>query len=341
MKKYLLVLFMVLALSGVAGMAFAQNNSITVGADNKGDISPSNNNNYVQPWIGSSYNSGTNYGTLNSNSPSATGGAGGNAVGVAGNVVGIAPGGVTISPTIKPETNIGNGIGNFSPKATIERGAVDVDNTNVGINKNVNINKPTFNNDPTFNNTNRQGQKQGQSQGQKQGQDQGQFQGQNNDQTIAPTQSINFEAPKRVAVGTAPQDSGQTELNFIAPNERDVTTILPSFGCGTIQKLTVKDCIIGVVWQSNDIKFKDLYKEVLKGVRSDEVMKSTVAIRYQIWEAASTKSWTTGGSLSGNGIGQIGTVVSGGSAGIFPQVGRSKSSNLYTILFVQVQEFKK
>ncbi len=147
-------------------------------------------------------------------------------------------------------------------------------------------------------------------------------------------------APSRVAVGSAPQDSGQTELNFIAPNERDVTTILPSFGCGTIKRLVKTDCIVAVVWQSNDIKFKDLYKEVLKGVRSDEVMKSTVAIRYQIWEAASSKSWTTGGNLSGNGIGQTGTALIGGSAGIFPQMGRSKSSNLYTIIFVQVQEFK-
>lgn len=268
----------------------------------------------------------------------ATGGAG-------GSVINTQVGG-TFSPTFNPDvnTNIGNGFGNFSPKATIEKGAVDVDNVNVGINKNknININKPTFNNDPTFNNTNKQGQKQGQTQGQKQGQDQGQgqLQGQNNDQTIAPIQSINIEAPKRVAVGTAPQDAGQSELSFIAPNERDVTTILPSFGCGTIKKLTAKDCIVGVVWQSNDIKFKDLYKEVLKGVRSDEVMKSKVAIRYQIWEAASAKSWTTGGNLSGNGIGQTGTALIGGSAGIFPQVGRSKSSNLYTIIFVQVQEFK-
>lgn len=223
-----------------------------------------------------------------------------------------------ISPTFNPDvnTNIGNGIGNFSPKATIERGAIDIDNKNINVNKNTNIG------------INRQGQFQGQ------------IQGQNNDQTIAPVQSINIEAPKRVAVGTAPQDAGQSELSFIAPNERDVTTILPSFGCGTIKKLTVKDCIVGVVWQSDDVKFKNLYKEVLKGVRSDEVMKSIVPIRYQIWEAASSKSWTTGGNLSGNGIGQTGTALIGGSAGIFPQMGRSKSSNLYTIIFVQVQEFK-
>lgn len=183
---------------------------------------------------------------------------------------------------------------------------------------------------------------QGQQQGQIQGQGQGQFQGQNNDQVIAPNQQLTINAPKRVAVGTAPQDSGQSELNFIAPNERDVTVVMPAFGCGTIKKLDAKtDCIIEVIWQSDDIKFKNLYKEVLKGVRSDAVTKSTVPVRYQIWEAASTKSWTTGGNLSGNGIGQTGTALIGGSAGIFPQIGRSKSSNLYTIIFVQVQEFKK
>lgn len=183
---------------------------------------------------------------------------------------------------------------------------------------------------------------QGQQQGQIQGQGQGQFQGQNNDQVIAPNQQLTINAPKRVAVGTAPQDSGQSELNFIAPNERDVTVVMPAFGCGTIKKLDAKtDCIIEVIWQSDDIKFKNLYKEVLKGVRSDAVTKSTVPVRYQIWEAASTKSWTTGGNLSGNGISQTGTALIGGSAGIFPQIGRSKSSNLYTIIFVQVQEFKK
>ncbi len=52
------------------------------------------------------------------------------------------------------------------------------------------------------------------------------------------------------------------------------------------------------------------------------------------------KTWTTGGSLAGNGVGALSTTVAGTTGGIFPQVGRSKSSNLYTIIFVQVQVFK-
>jgi len=197
---------------------------------------------------------------------------------------------IQVKPEINNDVNIGNnvGIGNksFSPSATatIERGAVDIDNKNININK----------------------QQQGQIQGQQQGQGQGQ--NQNNDQVIAPSQEINITAPSRVAVGSAPNVVGPGELNFVSPNERDVQTLLPKFGCGVILPLQNSDCIVDVLWQSNDIKFKDLYKEVLKGLRSNEVQKLNVkTVRYQIREAASAKSWTTGGSLSGNGVGQIGT----------------------------------
>jgi len=224
MKKMFLVLFMILALTGIA---FADQPS------GGGDATATATATQSQ-GIGSGNILNGQGGTISILSPSATGGVGG-AGGAGGSVTNTQVGGtfaptVNVNPTIKPEinTNIGNGIGNFSPKATIEKGAVDIDNKNINVNKNTNIG------------INKQGQKQGQSQGQ----DQGQFQGQNNDQTIAPHQEINIEAPKRVAVGTAPQDSGQSELNFISPNERDVTTTLPSFGCGTIKKLTAKDCIV-------------------------------------------------------------------------------------------------
>lgn len=280
MRRIVLVLFMVLALSGVA---FAQ---VTVsGPETYGPVSPITGAN-LQQGQGQSLTS-------------------------------------TISPVISPDINV--------------KSNVDIDNTNkntnINTNKNTNINR----------NIGINKQSQGQSQEQKQ------FQGQNNDQVIAPVQTnnqeITFEAPnlskQRVVVGAAPNVASPGELNFISPNERDVQTYLPKFGCDTIKPLVISDCIVDVIWQSNDIKFKDLYKTVLKGLRSDGVQKlSAKAVRYQIREAASTKTWTTGGSLGGSSVGPTGQWATGGSAGILPQIGRSKSSNLYTVIFVQVQDFK-
>jgi hypothetical protein len=160
----------------------------------------------------------------------------------------------------------------------------------------------------------------------------------NNGQTIAPVQATTFTSPDIITMGAAPGIAGPAELNFISPNERDVQAVLPKFGCGVVRPLTSNDCIIEVLWQANDIKFKDLYGTVLKGLKSDAVRKlQSKSVRYQIREAVSSKTWTTGGSISGNGVGQIGTSVSGVSGGIVPQIGRSKSSNLYTIIFVGVQ----
>ena len=235
------------------------------------------------------------------------------------------------------------GAGGKGGNATIEEGAiknvnnnkVKIDNTdvNVNVNRPVNINKNVIEEGAVKNyNTNKQNQKQGQSQGQ--------GQNQNNDQVIAPSQEINIEAPKQVAVGSAP-NMVDTELNFISPNERDVQSLLPKFGCGVVLPLQNSDCIVDVIWQTNDIKFKDLYKVVLKGLRSDKVQKlNTKTVRYQIREAASTKTWTTGGEIAGNAVGIIGTTVAGAAGGVFPKVGRSKSSNLYTVVLVRVQDFK-
>ncbi len=147
--------------------------------------------------------------------------------------------------------------------------------------------------------------------------------------------------PERYVVGTAPNQASPAELNFISPNERDVQALLPKFGCDVVKPLSVDDCIIEVIWQSNEIKFKNLYRKILKGLKSDEVKKlDAKSVRYQVREIASSKTWTTGGSLAGNGVGALSTTVTGATGGIFPQVGRSKSSNLYTIFLVRVQVFK-
>lgn len=164
----------------------------------------------------------------------------------------------------------------------------------------------------------------------------------NNQQTISPSQDtridINVEGPKKVVVGSAPNVIAPSELNFISAGERDVTTIMPKFGCDTVKPLTKNDCIVDVLWIDSDIKFKNLYKSVLKGLRSEEVLKTqTKYVRYQIREADSVKSWTTGGSIGANGVGTIGTTITGVAGGILPQIGRSKSSNLYTVIFVFIQ----
>ncbi len=164
----------------------------------------------------------------------------------------------------------------------------------------------------------------------------------NNKQVISPSQEITINAPSKLVVGSIPNVPDAGNLYFISPNERDVQTILPKFGTGVIEPLKSSDCIVDVLYIDSDIKFKGLYKAVLKGLRSDQVMKlNAKSVRYQIREVHSTKTWTTGGSLQGGLVGDIGTAIGGASGGIIPQVGRSKSSNLYTVIFVQVQVLKK
>lgn len=209
---------------------------------------------------------------------------------------------------------------------------VDVDNNNHNINTNLNSNTNKNTNTNLNSNTNKQ----------QQGQIQGQMQGQalNNNQVIAPNQEINITSPDHMTVGVAPNAIGGNELNFISPNERDVQTILPKFACGKVLPLKESDCIIDVLYVKEGIKFKGLYKDVLKALRDRNVMKSTLPLRYQIREATSTKTWTTSGSGSGNIIGpNFGSAITGGTASLIPSIGRSKSSNLYTVVVVEVQQF--
>ncbi|OGM08256.1 hypothetical protein A2Z67_00965 [Candidatus Woesebacteria bacterium RBG_13_36_22] len=231
--------------------------------------------------------------------------------------------------------------------ATIQKGAIDVDSNNLNFNTNTNLN--TNLNSNTNHNTNMNmnsninrntniginKQSQGQSQGQLQGQSQ------NNFQVIAPNQEVNIETPDHMTMGTAPNALGGPELNFISPNERDVQTILPKFGVGKVLPLKETDHMVGVIYVKEGIKFKNLYTEVLKALRSKKVLGSNLPIRYQIREAASSKTWTTSGSASGNIIGpNFGSAITGGTGSIIPSMGRAKSSNLYTIVIVEVQQFK-
>lgn len=132
--------------------------------------------------------------TINQNptaTATATGGAGGTATIQSGAVQN------------KNENNIGNGLNNFSPSASakIEKGAVQNTNTNVGINTNKNF------------------------QAQMQGQLQGQLQGQiaNNNQTIAPEQSVTIINPENKRdLPNIPGYVAPQQLEFRGPYEKGV-----------------------------------------------------------------------------------------------------------------------
>lgn len=317
MKKYLLILFMVLALSGVA---FSQV-------------------------------------TTQTNTQTATGGAGGAGGSVTNTQIGgtFAPT-FNPTNTVKPEinTNIGNGIGNFSPKATIEKGAVDIDNTNK--NTNVNVNKPvnivdtdikntnkqgqSQSNTNTFNpvNTNTQGQDQSQGQKQKQNQVQDQKQGQNqvNDQTIAPVQEVTFKSPTQLM--NAPSQM-VPELNFGTGRMKDVTFTMPNFAIYGIKKYA-GEMILDVLNVNANVKFKNYYKAILSDAKDLAGAKgfNSAEVRIQVICAEAQKTWTTGGNLGGAGSVVSATGLGGGSGAgsIIPNWGGTKADDLFTIIFVKV-----
>jgi hypothetical protein len=280
----------------------------------------------------------------------ATGGAGG-AGGLGGSAT-ILPGAIVNSveptlnynPTFNPtnkvdnkvnvDTNVGNnvGIGNksFSPSATatVEKGAVDIDNKNV----NVNINKPEFNNKNVGINKQSQGQKQDQKQ--QQGQVQGQMQ--NNKQEIKPVQTVLFESPTPLL--NAPSQM-VPELNFGNGRMIDATKSLPNFAIYGIMKLG-SEAIREVLSVNANVKFKNLYKAVLDDAKdvANGGKKTLTDIRYQIIRAEGQKSWTTGGNLGGAGSALSASGLSGvsGAGSIIPQWGGTKADDLFTIIFVRV-----
>lgn len=289
------------------------------------------------------------------NTNTATGGAGGSvgpitntnvAIGGAGGAGGT--GGAGGSATIQKgavqndnTVNVGNGIGNFSPSSKVDN---KIDNTNVNVvdptikNKNTNVgintnridnqNTQSQSNSNTFNPTNNNSNSQDQSQVQ--------TQGQNNNQRIDPKQTVTFVSPKPLL--QAPMGN-PGELEFGHGAMSDVTSKMPKFALG-ITALSKDDRISDVLSITANEKFKNLYKVVLEhGKRVLEGHRDITInhIRYQIVEAESQKSWTTGGSLNGSGAGYSGATALGGSAGLFPQVGRTKADFLYTIIFVKVE----
>ena len=314
MKKMFLVLFMILALTGIA---FADQPS------GGGDATATATATQSQ-GIGSGNILNGQGGTISILSPSATGGVGG---------AGGAGGSVTIEEGAIKNVN-----------------KVRIDNTdvNVNVNRPVNINKNVIEEGAVKNyNTNKQNQRQGQSQGQDQGQSQSNaftptnVQGQNNDQVVAPEQTVIIKSP--VQLPNIPSSS-VPELNFGNGRMYDTTKTLPNFAIFGIRSLGGNDMIMEVLNVNANVKFKNLYKAILSDAKdvANGGKKTLVNVRYQVIRAEAQKSWHTGGSLGGGGSGVSTTGLSGGAGAgsIVPSFGGTKADDLFTIIFVQVQEFK-
>ncbi len=223
-------------------------------------------------------------------------------------------------------TNTATATGGAGGNATATVG--DIKNTNV----NANVNKVGIKNtNANFNsnvgiNSQEQGQKQGQLQGQFQGQGQGQGQMNNWSQT--------FEAPKAgVGVGTVMPGQGVPELNFGNGRFYDVTKTLPKFAIFGILPLGGNDTIMEVLSVNANVKFKNLYKELLSDAKKAANGKT---IRFQVFCAEAQKTWTTGGNLGAGGAGAIGQGAGAAGASIVPQFGGTKADPLFTIIFVRV-----
>lgn len=210
-----------------------------------------------------------------------------------------------------------------------------------GGNATLNDNSRTYNTNTNLN-TNAQGQNQnqGQLQDQQQGQIQGQLQGQKqtnvNDQVIAPNQEVTFKSPTQLL---APPSQGVPELNFGNGKMKDVTGELPNFAMYGIKRLGTEP-ILRVLNVNANVKFKNLYKEILEDAK-DVVNGNgnhSSDIRYQVIRAEAQKSWTTGGNIGGAGSGVATSGLAGGSmaGSVIPQWGGTKADDLFTIIFVRV-----
>ena len=336
MKKMFLVLFMILALTGIA---FADQPSGGGNATATATATQSQG-------IGSGNILNGQGGTISILSPSATGGVGG-AGGAGGSVTNTQVGG-TFAPTFNPtntnnvtvkpniNTNIGNGIGNFSPsaKATIEKGAVDIDNTNK--NTNVNVNKPVNIVDTDIKNTNKQGQSQSNTNTFNPVNTNTQGQNVNNEQNIAPVQEVNIKSPTQLL--NAPSQM-VPELNFGTGRMKDVTFTMPNFAIYGIKKYA-GEMIVDVLNVNANVKFKNYYKAILSGAKDLSGAKgfNSNEVKIQVICAEAQKTWTTGGNLGGAGSIVSATGLGGGSGAgsIIPNWGGTKADDLFTIIFVKV-----
>ncbi len=240
-------------------------------------------------------------GTSNSGSITANGGAGGQ--GGIGIGTGIGLGGSVGNITVKPEinTNIGNGFGNFSPSAKVDLEFRPTNNNfnsqkNVDIQGQIGINK------------------------------------QNNEQVIAPNQEVTINTPRAllpIVPGSVP------ELNFGNGKMTDETKKLPAFAIGGITPLA-GETIVDVLDVNANVKFKNLYKEILSAGKKIAQSNPAGTVKYQVIRAEAQKTWNTGGNIGGAGSGLMTSGGAGGSVNLIPSFGGTKADDLFTIIFVKV-----
>jgi hypothetical protein len=297
MKKLALVLFMILALTG---MAFADSDSHDVTNTQSQGIGSGNTQN----------GAGASMSIL---SPSATGGAGG---------AGGAGGSVT-------NTQIG---GTFSPTFNVNKDAIKNtnDNTNLNVNTNVFDPKNTFN--PT--NTNIQGQKQSQKQQQQQGQFQGQSQ--NNKQTIAPVQQVLFESPTPL-LNTPSQSVPELNFgNGRMIDATKGLPNFAIFGIKPLGAEPIREVLsvnANVKFKKLYQAVLDDAKDVANGGKKTLTDVRYQIIRAE-GQKSWTTGGNLGGA--GSALSASGLSGASGAGSIVPQWGGTKADDLFTIIFVKV-----
>jgi hypothetical protein len=239
----------------------------------------------------------------------------------------VVPGDVNIanggSSHVDTDVNVGNGLGNFSPKATatIERGAVDIDNKNINV----------------------QGQNQDQNQKQIQGQ------GQSMSNTIKNTGNTNQTAGN-ITIET-PRDFlaipgvGVYVPSMIPGAVSDVTAML--FLPVGLKRMTGNEAYVETISFNGNIFdricLEDLSQDILKHFRKlSGTWAEESQIRVRVWVKSKTTGW--GGSSGGNGtmsgFNGPSTGVGGGIAGL---IGYNSSTYdpEYVIEFFRVSYSKK
>jgi len=221
--------------------------------------------------------------------------------------------GINYGSVNSPAANASTGAITNNNTATIQTGAVKVDNKNTNTNFNTNLNS----NDNKNTNIN-EGNKQ------KQGQEQGQSQV-NEGNTVS---IVNERA--LLAIPTA----GVPEVNFGAGKmDWNFGTLLPKVG---ITVLTSNDVVKEVLDTTANIKAKNLLPTLLKMKKAQ--MPLCYNVRLIIIKAEAQKSWTTGGSMSGGGSGiSPQGVGSAAGASLVPSFGGTKADDLYTAILVKIE----
>jgi len=187
---------------------------------------------------------------------------------------------------------------------------------------------------PSTTNVNINTQHQNQDQRQLQLQLQNQWQWQdlqnNNNQTIAPSQSVVIEAPERPLLQTP----------IVIPN------LIPQLSFGEVEVVSpiITDArlrewkgeiIISIVDQEKTTVGK-MIKKTVELVNDAGRKEDLTKCRIICLSHPSTKMWSTGGSMTVGGSNTVGTGGMSGAGGLFPSYGRMTADTVIDIVIVRV-----